>query len=437
MAKMSMKKPDKGSLLCLGGSSEALEIIKHVKKLGYRPIIFDNRPDCPAAQWAASFKQPKKYQTKRHEAVFLKADCYSSRSILEIFIFAIRMPRRHNIDGGSYRGDDLRGVLCCGIDAPMVAADLAKHYHLPTLGEAAKWGVNKYEQIKQLDKAGIPIPLTKVINAEMSWSDVQDYDIVKPVDNRGSRGVRWYTNRDYQEAIVEASSHSKLRQVIGQTWLEGHQYSTESVVYNKRVIFTAIAERNYDRMDEFYPYIIEDGSSCPAELNADETRAIVNVIECSCAALEWDNLTVKGDLVIDPLTGTVSVIELAPRLSGGYFASNIIPLAYGWDIVKEAVLIATGQEPLLELNRVSDYICQRFVFPKPEWVGKHVKELPQPIGQDCEKLVWNFAKGDVVRPVKAHPDRLGMVLTTAATSQEATRLANEIVSELTEEIMVE
>ena len=42
------------------------------------------------------------------------------------------------------------------------------------------------------------------------------------------------------------------------------QLSTESFILNNKCFTPAIAERNYSRLDQFKPYIIEDGGTIPA-----------------------------------------------------------------------------------------------------------------------------------------------------------------------------
>ena len=181
----------------------------------------------------------------------------------------------------------------------------------------------------------------------MTLEQVSDYDIVKPVDSRGARGVRFY-GTDYKEAFAESLAWSKLRSIVAQKFIHGKQLSTESVISGGMVAMTAIQERNYDRLAEFAPYIVEDGSDTyqPSPLN----KRINELIERCCKALGWDNCTVKADLVLDG--SLLYVIELAPRLSGGYFCSHIIPLSTGWDILQDAILLCVGKKPTIHFDRV-------------------------------------------------------------------------------------
>jgi len=453
------------NLLCLGGGVESLPIIQYVRNAGYRPVIFDRNPHCAAAEWVKqtvydhrhryiSRRVPQPDESRRDPAIFVEADCYSAQASL--IAFQWRTNQRQEDIRTFLSPLEIAGVLCCAIDAPEVQARLAERLRCSTIGEkAASYGANKLYQVRCLAEANILVPDTIVVNPEMEWNEVCEYDIVKPVDSRGARGVRYYNAHDYRKAFVEALSYSpKQRMIIAQKFVDGMQLSTESVVYNGQVIMTAIAQRNYDNtLGEYAPYIIEDGSNSPIQFENENTyKGIITAIEHACSVLGWNNCTVKGDIIVHP-TGTVYIVELAPRLSGGYFASHIIPLAYGWDILGDAVSLAVGKPPELKLTRETRHVCQRFIFQKPEWIGKRITYIPQESDLDfsgrhiadtgatmpfgVELLRWNYNIGDILKPIKSHPDRLGMVLTVGSTEAEAESLAKDTIAYLHEEIKVE
>ena len=75
--------------------------------------------------------------------------------------------------------------------------------------------------------------------------------------------------------------------------------------------------------------------------------------------------TVKGDIVIHD--GEPYVIELAARLSGGFFCTREIPLNTGVDFIGAAIKIALGEsvsEAEMTPSR-SVPVVQRYSFPKP------------------------------------------------------------------------
>ena len=422
----------KGSILCLGGSQESLPIIQRIRELDYRPIVLDQNPNCAAVGWIKEkswWLPPDK--TKR-SALFIKANCYDFFSCRNALSWAVKKERRL-YDDGFFNLDDLVGVMCCAIDAPLVQAQLAERYNLLTIGiEAAKYGANKYWQYQKLHQYGILVPPTSVANPELAWDEVSDYQIVKPIDSRGARGVRFYDETNYREAFVESMQWSKLRSAVIQKFIPGRQFSTESVIWDGEVLMTSVAERNYDRLEEFSPYIVEDGCDSvePSRLN----KQINSVIKRSCIALGWNNCTVKGDLILDG--NLLYILELAPRLSGGFLSTHTTPLSMGWDIVGDAIGLAAGEGPTIGIERVEQFVSQRYFFGKRDWVGKLISKLPE-FPPEVNFGTWNVKLGDIIPPVKNHPSRLGQIICTGESHTEAVSKATTVIKQLTEEIEVE
>ena len=57
-------------------------------------------------------------------------------------------------------------------------------------------------------------------------------------------------------------------------------------------------------------------------------------------ALKIDNSAFKGDLVIDSKDGKIKIIELTPRLSGGFDSQYRKPISYKLDLIKYTILIS-------------------------------------------------------------------------------------------------
>jgi len=78
----------------------------------------------------------------------------------------------------------------------------------------------------------------------------------------------------------------------------------------------------------------------------------------------------KGDIVVHD--GEPYVIELAARLSGGFFCTREIPLNTGVDFVGAAIRIALG-ETVDEAELTPKHfvpVIQRYAFPEPGTVVK-------------------------------------------------------------------
>ena len=385
------------TLICLGGGIEAIPIIQRVRELGFRAVIVDGDRNAPAS----------------HLGYFIDASCYHASEAIPVLRAS---------------GIQFDGVMCAAVDAPVACAEVAAAFGLPGLNvEAARLGQDKLKQVFALgdvvshpDKASAEI-VTGEIHIP-SWAGV-----IKPVDSRGGRGViRLLPGTDPSWAYEQARAASPTGRVMVERWLDGTQLSTESIIQDGRVLFTAVGLRNYARLDEFAPYVIEDGFDEPA--GDDETNVMIcDVVERACRALGWYQSgagTVKGDLVVHD--GNIYVIELAARLSGGFFASHGHPSAYGVDFVGAAIKAALGYTLEEPKPYARGFVSQRYVFPSPGDTGKTIKECRLALSGEFETL--NIMPGDVVKPVACHPARWGQALATGRTPDEARTRAEVAVA---------
>jgi len=401
------------TLICLGGGIEAIPIIQRVRELGFRAVIVDGDRNAPAS----------------HLGYFIDASCYHASEAIPVLRAS---------------GIQFDGVMCAAVDAPVACAEVAAAFGLPGLNvEAARLGQDKLKQVFALgdvvshpDKASAEI-VTGEIHIP-SWAG-----IIKPVDSRGGRGViRLLPGIDPSWAYEQACAASPTGRVMVEEWLDGPQLSTESIIQDGRVLLTAIGLRNYARLDEFAPYVIEDGFDEPypdhawyegGKHNLDYN--IDSIIESACRALGWYQSgvgTIKGDLVIHG--GRIYVIELAARLSGGFFATHGHPLSYGVDFVSAALKAALGYT--LDEPKPCDrgFVSQRYVFPTKEDIGKTVIRKPDLTDSGFitrtpfDVATWNIQEGDVVKPVTCHPDRWGQALATGHTPDKAQQRAEAAVA---------
>ena len=441
------------TVVCLGGNVEAVPIIQRVREMGIRAVIVDGNPNCAAFV----------HFLGDGGCDYCCASCYNAADILNQFEF--------DANSDEYAGP-FHAVLCAAIDAPVVAAEIAAAFGLPGMSvEAARLSCDKREQIHVLLRADIPVPwYSEVLGGEnlQYWMHDKIMLVAKPVDSRGGRGVvRLLPGVEPAWAYEQAKSHSPTGRVMVEQWLDGPQLSTESIVQNGRVLFTAAGLRNYSRLDEFAPYVIEDGFDEPWQNpewpQRDMYYEINQLVESACRALGWYQTgagTVKGDLVIH--NGRVYVIELAARLSGGFFATHGHPPAYDIDFVGAAVKAALGETLEEPKPRMRGFVSQRYVFPEPGDIGRTVMGIPgKPfLGLDFDRIVqrnliemfkegriaeaqgsilenlesepvlmtWNIRPGDVIHPVTDHPARWGQALATGRTPDEARRHAEAAVA---------
>jgi biotin carboxylase len=252
--------------------------------------------------------------------------------------------------------------------------------------------------------------------------------VIKPVDSRGARGVmRLTANADLQSAFTEAQRWSPTGRVMVEDFVAGRQFSTESVLDGDRAWTPGLAERNYEYLDRFAPHMIENGGHQPPDLTADEADALRRTAEAAGRALGLERGIVKGDLVLT--ASGPCVIEIATRLSGGWFCTDQIPLATGVDVVGAALHLAVGDtlDATQLVPRHTRGVVIRYFFPPPgRVVALH--------GVDrwrakpwVHRLGVFIGIGDLVSPPTNHTLRAGFVITKGATLDEAVGRARAVV----------
>lgn len=425
------------TVICLGGGIEGLPILERVKALGHRLVVVDGNALAPGMA-LADFR--------------VIASCYD----VEATVAALRQLA---IPYGA--------VICAAVDAPHVAAAVARRaevsgWRMPGLTpEQAALGVDKYLQKHLLRDAGLPVPdFWQFGNQSTTVGTV----VIKPVDSRGARGVVLIKPGDLLPGrkIMDAIQASPTGQIMVEQYLPGPQISTESIIQDGQVLFTAVGLRNYGRLDEFAHHIIEDGFDAPHGGEVVQ-GAIGLLIGRACRALGWFQTgggTVKGDLVIH--NGEMHIIELAPRLSGGFFCTHGHPLAYGVPFVDYAIRLALGEHVEAPTVEGGHFVSQRYVFPAPADVGKRVVNVPvvadlvpespgkflarrARLGRsrqtvrflNCTHATYAVQVGDVIRPVSDHGARLGQAVASGSSPQQARERAELAVTAMRRGLVLE
>lgn len=393
--------------MIISGGSEAVPGIKLAKKLGLKVVVSDGDSDAPG---------------------FKFADYKLIASTYDINATMLAATEFHeNIN-------PLDGVICIASDVPLTVAKVAQKLRLPGISiRSANLAIDKLAMKNCFHEHKVPVPW--FINIE-SLKDlnkkvkIQNFPLViKPVDSRGSRGVlRLLKETNLEWAYNIAKEYSPTGRVMLEKFMPGPQVSTESIVVNGIAHTIGFSDRNYELLDQYAPHIIEDGGQLPSHLDEATKKSVENLIQIAAESMGIHDGIVKGDIVITE--GKPYVIELAARLSGGYFCTHEIPLNTGVDLVRAALLQALGEKinPEDLQSKYNRPVAQRYIFPKPGKISSI--DLPDWIIND--PLVSFFElrvkKGDIIKPIIHHPSRAGVVITTGSKISEAINKAKHVVS---------
>jgi biotin carboxylase len=397
------------TLLIVSGGIEAADAAKRAKEMGLHVVVSDRDPQAPGFAFADSC---------------LIADVYGPT---ETAAAAERYSRKiRRIDG----------VICVAADAPITTATVAARLNLPGISVAtAELACDKLAMKRRFSQCGVPVPWFSDVATPQALQRIaieRGRDLViKPVDSRGSRGVQRVAQvEDLTKAFMLARSHSPTDRVMVEQYLTGPQVSTESIVIGGHCYTPGFSDRNYEYLDTYAPFFIENGGDLPSQLPDDIQAKVKNVVAAAAAALGVANGTVKGDIVVH--NGEPYVIELAARLSGGFFCTREIPLNTGVDFIGCAIKSALGETVTPEELEPRNFtpVIQRYAFPKPGRVVSVTGTEDALRVAGVAEVVVTAKPGDVIPPAGDKRPSAAMVLATGSSRETALAAANDALSRL-------
>jgi biotin carboxylase len=394
------------TLFIVSGGSEAVPGILHAKNMGLHVVVSDINPQAPGFAIADDH---------------VIADTYG---VEETVAAAIHYHE-------SIRPID--GVICIASDVPLTVASVAHALGLPGISiEIAQLASDKLKMKERFIKKGIPIPwfssVDSVTHLRRILSEKGFPLVLKPVDSRGARGVlRLVESIDLDWAYRHSISFSSSGRVMVEGYLDGPQISTEAVIINGVGYSVGFTDRNYEFLDRFAPYMIENGGGFPSHLKGNDQNLVAKTAIKAGLAMSIVDGVSKGDMVLTD--DGPKVIEIAPRLSGGWFSTDQIPIGIGVDLVGAAIKIALGESVgSLELKpKYHKGVAVRYFFPQPGRLKK-IRNADKFNGISWVHRLGFFIKpGDIVEPVTNHTKRAGFVITTGETRDQAIGRAMQVV----------
>ena len=411
-----MGRSESRTLLLLGGGFEQCAAVRVARGLGYRVLVADDAPAPPAAALADEFLQT-----------------------------CLKDPARFHRDLARL---EFHGVFTHAAELAIEQAMVAERFGLPgPTVEAARRGTLKDLRIAALRAAGVRVPDFQILHAEDSadsWlaaAQAISYPLVaKPNDDKGARGVRWIPSSEdllrYRAEQIPPGQHATF---LLESFEEGLQLSTETLLVEGEARWTSIALRHYDGMERFHPFLIEDGHSMGIELERELLLEMERAVLASAAAIGLSTGVLKGDLLV-PHDGAPFVLEMAVRTSGGRFADLVAPLHHGVQILEPLVRLAMG-DPIdpasLDPSPMRRGVSQRFLYLPEGDRATRIPDLDPFLAlPHVEEIVLQdaFLDSPVQAPIRSHHDRIGYVVCTGANRREADERALGLARELEAEM---
>lgn len=301
---------------------------------------------------------------------------------------------------------NISGIVTAATDKPLVMmAKVAEYLKLPFF--SLQTATNSTDKLLMKDifrNNNIPCAKGFIVENIDELIEINYPVIVKPRDNSGSRGVIYCKDKnEIAKAINEAMQFTKNNNVLIEEFIEGKEYSVESVHFQNETKVIQFTEK----ITTSLPYNVELGHNQPAYLSSSEKTHIEYLISEIAQALGFVNCASHTELKINERG--IFIIETSPRLGGDYITSHLVPLSTGINIENILLQIAVGFLP--EVNEFkNNYSIIRFLNFN---TGK-IKSLNLPdspcLFWDAEHFSIDIKEGDNVPEIKNSLNRYGDVI---------------------------
>ena len=376
-----------------------LPAYRTAKKNGWITIGADGNPDAPCASLADYFLP---IDLKDRIQLAEKAEEFKNKTGLD-------------------------GVFTCGTDFSASVAWVAEQIGLP--GIPYKTALNCTDKIRMrtvFHENGIPSPLFREVSEGMDplteSSSLSFPLVVKPVDNMGGRGVVSVSEKDaLPEAVKEAIRFSRTGRAIIEEYMDGPEFSLDSLVYEGNHTITGFADRHI----YFPPCFIEMGHTLPTNLEEDKKNEVIRVFKKAVKALGIENGAAKGDVKLT--TKGVMIGEIAARLSGGYMSGWTYPYASDVPLVEKGMLIAMGRDPE-DLCEYSGRTSSERAFLSIPGKIKSMENLEEAHDtKGVKDLFLLVEEGDCVQFPVNNVSKCGNIISVADSREEALSASEEAV----------
>jgi len=393
-----VEKNDQREYVIIVGSGELVMPAYYFARnnLGLGIIAFDYNPDAPGMKYADL------------------AVPVSTKDVDQAVSAAKELAKQHEI----------RGVFTCGADVEITVAAIAQALSLHGIPlDVAHRCNDKLLMHRYLDSVGFKDKARYgvVSSREELFAAAEEIGfpcVVKPLDNCASRGVqRVDSSIILAEAYDLAVSFNGSRDgmILIEECLQGTKHTVEMVVWQGQWHLLSIIDTHY----------ISPRWPCETGLNTTQQSLPMQDKMFAFASnlarlMDIDFGAHKVDINI-AADGSIQLIELTARLSGGFHCQYASPLAFGSNDILAALKLAVGQPlDLADIqHRYEKGAAVRAVFPEPGQVVA-IEGVEQAKSSPGVEQVFVWCKiGDRLGPYLNSADRPAFVIASDDTTEQA------------------
>ncbi len=300
---------NKKDFFIIGGGSLQVKFINKVKEAGYIAHVFDYNPECEGKQCADYFHL---LSIDDIEGIYSVAQQFHPVAVQTV---ATEMG---NITACAI-GERL-GLRNNSLETALDTTDKSRMKKIFSANNIRSAKATELYQDSDLSKPPFTFPF-----------------VVKASDRSASRGVAFVENqKQFEDAFEDALNESNNKIVLAEEYLQGQQYSVETISSNGTHHIVAVTEENTDGIPNF----VETHHLMPARISDevyDDLKTFIFKI--------LDAFKIKygaGHIELKYHNGEWAVIEIASRMGG--WRDEMAELSMGIDYLQLIIDAAVGKD---------------------------------------------------------------------------------------------
>lgn len=362
---------------------------------------------------------------KNPEALGMKlADFAYSTDIIDVKA-AIKIAKKHAIDGVMTMQSDL--------PIPTVGAIIDELNIYGSGLEVANRCSNKIETRKAFKLKNVPQPNYEIVadyNEATNAAHKMGFPcIIKAPDSSGSRGVTKVNKvEDVYSAVDEAFKYSRKKQILVESYVSGLEIGAQAFSINGKCEKVLV----HNDMVTNPPYMVPIGHSFPINLSIEEEKVVQEAVADAVDALGITDGPSNIDLILDE-NNKPMIIEIGARI-GATCLPELVEYYTGINWVEQAIKACLGLKINLEEKQNQPVVA--YIIESPKDGVLKAFDIPLFISEHPQvKEVEITAKiGEEVNILRKGTDRIGKIIVTAPSVNEANDLALNLIKQIKIEV---
>lgn len=309
--------------------------------------------------------------------------------------------------------EEVKKINPCGVVS--IASELAMHpmnYLLRKMGipcnslKTENIATNKYLMRCAMRDAGIDGPKFILVERDFDVNQIKNFEyplIIKPVDLSSSRGVMKINSKEELQAAIDyALGWSQTKQAILEEFIEGKEYSGESIAYEGKYKLLVVTEK----FTTGAPHFVEIGHKQPADLSVEMFNKVEKTLYKAFASMGIEYGAIHPEFRITK-EGRICFMEIGARMGGDCIGSDLVPISSGYDYMGMVIAIGCGKEPSFEKIREAKEARINYIITEDDLTEFNRIKVEEP------EIIYRYSNINPIsnNPILKSADRAGYYIT--------------------------